>query len=53
MRTKLAVLAASMLFATPAWAGIAVPTPEADAGLAGMALLGAGLVWLKRRRARR
>ncbi|MGH6787062.1 MAG: hypothetical protein ACREBO_09540 [Novosphingobium sp.] len=53
MRITLAAVAGSFLFATPAWAGIVVPTPEAGGGIAAMALVGAGLVWLKRRRAGR
>lgn len=43
----------SAFVATPAYAGAPVPTPEAGAGLAAMALMGAGYYYLKRRTGRR
>ena len=49
--------ATSLFLATtvPAWAGIIItptPGPEAGEGMIAMALLGAALVWLRKRRAR-
>ena len=55
MRTKFAVVAGMLMLASPAWAGMVTPTPDPEAGIgiAAMSLLGAGMVWLKRRNRRR
>ena len=37
------------LSVAPAWAGIAVPEPEVGLGMAAMALVGTGYMYLKRR----
>ena len=56
--TMIRVFTATSLFlatTVPAWAGIIItptPGPEAGEGMIAMALLGAALVWLRKRRAR-
>lgn len=52
MRLKTALFAAFATMATPAFAGSAVPSPEIGAGIAAMALIGAGYAYLRRRSAR-
>lgn len=52
MRARLLFLATAItLPAAPAFAGVAVstPGPEAGAGLAALALLGAGYTWMRAR----
>lgn len=49
MKTKFAFIAAAITIAAPAQAGSLAPTPEAGAGLAALALLGAGYAWMRRR----
>ncbi len=48
-----AVCAAASAAAGPAFAGTVVPTPEVGAGLAAMAVVGSGYLYLKRRIHRR
>jgi MYXO-CTERM domain-containing protein len=52
MKLKLALFAAIAAVATPAFAGTPAPSPEIGAGLAAMALVGAGYAFLRRRSAR-
>ena len=52
MKLKLALTAALAALATPAFAGSTVPAPEIGAGIAAMALVGAGYAFLRRRSAR-
>ena len=52
MTLKLALFAGLAAVATPAFAGTVVPSPEIGAGLAAMALIGAGYAYLRRRSAR-
>lgn len=49
MKLKLALFASITAFASPAIAGAPVPSPEIGAGLAAMALIGAGYAFLRRR----
>ena len=55
MRTRLIFAAAiAAIPASPAFAGMAVaPGPEAGAGLAALAALGAGYTWMRARKARK
>lgn len=52
MTSKLFLSAVLAAFSTPALAGVVVPGPEAGAGLAAMAMVGAGYIFLRRRRLR-
>lgn len=51
MRTsRLLITALSFVaFATPVYAGVPVPGPEAGMGLGAMAIVGAGYLYLKKR----
>lgn len=49
MRNLSLIAVVTMAAATPAHAGIAVPTPEAGAGIAAMGILAAGYAVLRRR----
>ena len=52
MKLKFALFVGLAALATPALAGAIVPSPEIGAGLAAMALIGAGYAYLRRRSAR-
>ena len=52
MKLNLVLFASLAALATPAFAGVPVPSPEIGAGLAAMALIGAGYAYLRRRSAR-
>ncbi len=52
MKLKLALFASLSALAAPAFAGTVVPSPEIGAGLAAMAVIGAGYAFLRRRSAR-
>lgn len=52
MKLKIALFASLAAMATPAFAGAVVPSPEIGAGLAAMAVIGAGYAYLRRRSAR-
>lgn len=49
MTSRILFAAAIAAIAGPAHAGFAAPTPEAGAGLAALAMLGAGYAWLRKR----
>ena len=49
MKLKIALTASLASMATPAFAGLTVPSPEIGAGLAAMVLVGAGYAFLRRR----
>ena len=54
MKAKIFFAATLTAFAaSPAFAGVPVPGPEAGIGLASMALAGVGYVWLRKRVGRR
>lgn len=52
MKLKLALFAGIAALATPAFAGVSVPSPEIGAGLASMAAIGAVYGFLRRRSVR-
>ena len=52
MKLKVALFAGFAALATPAFAGVPAPSPEIGAGLAAMAVIGAGYAYLRRRSAR-
>ena len=49
MKLKVALFASFAALSTPALAGSVVPSPEIGAGLAAMAVIGAGYAFLRRR----
>ena len=49
MKSKVILGLAIAATSTPAFAGVIVPTPEAGAGVASLALLGAAYAWMRRR----
>lgn len=53
MKLKFSMLATMLLLSTPAIAGNTVPSPEAGAGLASMAIIAAGYIYLRKRIGRR
>ena len=52
MKLKMVLFAGVAAMASPAFAGSPVPSPEIGAGLAAMAVIGAGYAYLRRRAAR-
>ena len=52
MKLKITLFASLAALAAPAFAGLSVPSPEIGAGLAAMAVIGAGYAYLRRRSAR-
>jgi len=52
MKLKIALFASIAAIATPAFAGVPTPSPEIGAGIAAMAVIGAGYAYLRRRSAR-
>jgi hypothetical protein len=53
MKLKFSMLATMVLMSSPAFAGNNVPSPEAGAGLASMAIIAAGYIYLRKRIGRR
>lgn len=52
MKLKIVLITSLAAMATPAFAGTVVPSPEIGAGLAAMAVIGAGYAFLRRRSTR-
>ena len=49
MKLKLALFASIAAVSAPAFAGLPAPSPEIGAGIAAMAVIGAGYAFLRRR----
>ena len=49
MKLHIALFASLAAVSAPAFAGLTVPSPEIGAGLAAMAVIGAGYAFLRRR----
>lgn len=53
MKLKIAMVGTMLLSSAPALAGMPIPSPEAGAGLASMAIIAAGYIYLRKRIGRR
>ena len=53
MKLKISMVVTMLLLSTPAFAGAPVPSSEVGAGLASMAIIAAGYIYLRKRIGRR